>query len=110
MADAHGTEFSAAAVECLPIPPPSAGESAVQSHASAAEISAGRPAWEALAQLFSVRAVVAVGNTAHRSVLLSGQDAVKVRHPAHGGKAKFGQGLEDLLAQGIDDDGSGKSG
>jgi len=71
---------------------------------SAAEISAGRPVWKALAQLFSVRVVVAVGNAAHRSVLLSGQDAAKVRHPAHGGKVKFRQGLEILLVQGIDDD------
>lgn len=76
---------------------------------SAPEISAGLPVWTALAQLFGIRTVVAVGNAAHRSVLLCGQDAAKVRHPAHGGKVKFRQGLEVLLAQGIDDDRSGES-
>ena len=74
----------------------------------ATEISAGRESWVALAELFSIRTVVAVGNAAYRSVLLSGQDAAKVRHPAHGGKVLFRQGLEGLLAQGIDDDSSGE--
>ena len=69
-----------------------------------AEIAAGNESWVALAQLFRVRVVVAVGNAAHRSVLLSGQNAAKVRHPSHGGKVQFRQGLIDLLAGGIDDD------
>jgi len=45
--------------------------------------------------------VVAVGNVAYRSVRECGRQAAKVRHPAHGGKAKFRLGLQELLAAGI---------
>jgi len=68
---------------------------------TAAEISAGQPVWSALAELFRVQTVVAVGNVAYRSVLACGRQAAKVRHPAHGGKAKFRLGLQELLAAGI---------
>ncbi len=70
---------------------------------SAAESAAGRLHWQTLSQLFSIRSVLAVGNVAHRSIVLSGGSAPKVRHPAHGGNVKFKQGLEELLAGGIND-------
>ncbi|WP_426764171.1 uracil-DNA glycosylase [Pseudarthrobacter sp. 1G09] len=61
------------------------------------EAALGTPFWQALAELFAVRTIVAVGNVAHRSLLRSGLDAPKIRHPAHGGRAGFKGGLEQLL-------------
>ncbi len=63
---------------------------------SAAEAKLGTPFWQSLAELFGIETVVAVGNVAHRSLLRSGVDAPKVRHPAHGGKSGFRHGLEEL--------------
>jgi uracil-DNA glycosylase len=61
----------------------------------------GTPFWQALAELFGVQSVVAVGNVAHQSMLRSGVDARKIRHPAHGGRAGFKRGLEQLLEDGL---------
>jgi uracil-DNA glycosylase len=69
---------------------------------SAAEALAGRPFWQELAKLFAVKSVVAVGNVGFRSVSASGLSVPKVRHPAHGGKVKFRDGLKELLAAGMD--------
>jgi len=69
---------------------------------SAAEALAGRPFWQELAKLFAVESVVAVGNVGFRSVSASGLSVPKVRHPAHGGKVKFRDGLQELLAAGMD--------
>ncbi|MFC9770486.1 MULTISPECIES: uracil-DNA glycosylase [unclassified Pseudarthrobacter] len=63
------------------------------------EAALGTLFWQALAELFAVRTIVAVGNVAHRSLLRSGLDAPKIRHPAHGGRAGFKSGLEQLLVQ-----------
>jgi hypothetical protein len=52
-------------------------------------------------ELFGIKSVVAVGNVAHRSLLGSGVNAPKVRHPSHGGRSGFKQGLQELL-QGLD--------
>lgn len=62
-----------------------------------AETDLGAPYWQALAELFHIEIVIAVGNVAHRGLLLRGVDAPKVRHPAHGGRSRFKQGLEELL-------------
>ena len=63
------------------------------------EAALGTPFWQALAELFAVRTIVAVGNVAHRSLLRNGHDAPRIRHPAHGGRAGFKSGLEQLLLQ-----------
>jgi uracil-DNA glycosylase len=68
---------------------------------STAEAVAGQPFWLALTQLFPITSVVAVGNVAYRSILASGRTAPKVRHPAHGGKARFRLELQELLEAGI---------
>ena len=68
---------------------------------STAEIRTGLPLWQELARIFGTGNVIAVGNIGHRSVLASGRSAPKVRHPAHGGKVKFREGLRELLAAGI---------
>lgn len=64
------------------------------------EAKLGMPYWQSLVELFSIEAVVAVGNIAHRSLQASGVDAPKVRHPAHGGRSGFKRGLEELLLAG----------
>jgi hypothetical protein len=67
-----------------------------------AEAGLGTPFWQALTKLFGIDTVVAVGNVAHRSLLGSGVDAAKVRHPSHGGRSGFRRGLEELLHAGLD--------
>jgi uracil-DNA glycosylase len=68
---------------------------------TAADARAGTPFWQSLAGLFSIETVVAVGNVAHRSLLSSGMDVPKVRHPSHGGRSGFKRGLEELLSAGV---------
>ncbi|MDR6415197.1 uracil-DNA glycosylase [Pseudarthrobacter sulfonivorans] len=68
---------------------------------TAAEAGLGSPFWRLLAELFPIETVVAVGNVAHRSLVRSGLDVPKVRHPAHGGRTGFKRGLEELLAAGM---------
>jgi hypothetical protein len=65
-----------------------------------AEARLGTPFWHALAELFGIETVVAVGNVAHRALLSSGFSAPKVRHPSHGGRSGFKRGLEALLEAG----------
>ena len=67
-----------------------------------AEAGLGTPFWQALAEIFPIETVVAVGNVAHLSLLRSGVDAPKVRHPSHGGRSGFKRGLEELLHAGLD--------
>lgn len=68
---------------------------------TAAEADLGSPFWQALADIFGISTVVAVGNVAHRSLQRSGFDAPKIRHPAHGGRSGFKRGLEELLDGGM---------
>ncbi|WP_307040831.1 uracil-DNA glycosylase [Agromyces ramosus] len=56
--------------------------------------------WRALMDLFAITSVVAVGNVAHDTLVRNGIAAPRVRHPSHGGKMLFTQGLRELLAQG----------
>ena len=61
----------------------------------------GTPFWQSLTGLFGIVTVVAVGNVAHRSLLSSGIEVPKVRHPSHGGRSGFKQGLAELLEAGV---------
>lgn len=67
---------------------------------TAAEADLGTPFWQSLTEIFPIQTVVAVGNVAHRSLLRTGVDAPKVRHPAHGGRSAFKRGLQELLFAG----------
>ena len=67
---------------------------------TSAEAALGTPFWQDLTRLFPIETVVAVGNVAHQSVRRSGLDVPKIRHPAHGGRARFKEGLQELLAAG----------
>ncbi|MGF9648605.1 uracil-DNA glycosylase [Pseudarthrobacter oxydans] len=61
----------------------------------------GTEFWQTLVELFGIETVVAVGNVAHRSLSASGMDVTKVRHPSHGGRSGFKNGLEELLIGGM---------
>lgn len=65
------------------------------------EVRLGTEFWQTLVELFGIETVVAVGNVAHRSLLASGVDVPKVRHPSHGGRSGFKHGLEQLLIGGM---------
>ncbi|MDQ0799812.1 uracil-DNA glycosylase [Arthrobacter sp. SLBN-112] len=64
------------------------------------ETKLGTPFWQELAELFGISSIVAVGNVALHSLQRSGLEVPKIRHPAHGGRSGFKQGLEQLLASG----------
>jgi len=66
-----------------------------------AEAALGTPFWQALAGIFPIETVVAVGNVAHSSLRRVGLEVPKIRHPAHGGRARFKEGLQELLAAGM---------
>jgi uracil-DNA glycosylase len=66
-----------------------------------AEAARGTPFWQALTGIFPIETVLAVGNVAHQSLRRSGLDVPKIRHPAHGGRALFKQGLQELLGAGL---------
>jgi hypothetical protein len=65
---------------------------------TAAEAARGTQFWQALTEAFRIETVVAVGNVAHRSLGRAGLEVPKIRHPAHGGRAGFKLGLQELLA------------
>jgi hypothetical protein len=65
------------------------------------ETKLGTPFRQELAELFGITSIVAVGNVAQHSLQRSGLSAPKIRHPAHGGRSGFKQGLEQLLESGM---------
>jgi hypothetical protein len=65
------------------------------------ETAVGVPFWRALLEMFDIQTVVAVGNVAHRSLQRNGLMVPKIRHPAHGGRAGFKLGLQELLGAGM---------
>jgi uracil-DNA glycosylase len=56
---------------------------------------------QALAEVFGIRSVVAVGNIAQASLARSGWKVPRVRHPSHGGREQFRAGLRTLLDDGV---------
>lgn len=62
----------------------------------AAEITQGEPFLRRLLALFPVTAVVAVGNKAEAALTRWNVPFRKVRHPSHGGKRQFRQGLCEI--------------
>lgn len=65
------------------------------------ETAVGVPFWRALPEIFDIRTVVAVGNVAYRSLQRNALTVPKIRHPAHGGRAGFKLGLQELLEAGV---------
>ena len=60
---------------------------------TAGELIIGAPFLETLMELFPIETVVAIGNSAERSLTRLGIAHTKVRHPSQGGKRKFVDGL-----------------
>lgn len=60
---------------------------------SRAELAAGRESLAFLMERYPIVQVIAVGNKAFDTLSEYGINAVKVRHPAHGGKAAFAREL-----------------
>ncbi|MBX7442244.1 MULTISPECIES: uracil-DNA glycosylase [unclassified Arthrobacter] len=65
------------------------------------ETKLGTPFWQELSELFGIETLVAVGNVAQHSLKRVGLDVPKIRHPAHGGREGFKQGLQELLDSGM---------
>lgn len=85
----------------FPWHPHQAGKPQTNRTPTTKEAALGVPFWQELAELFAVETLVAVGNVAHRSLQRCGLDVPKIRHPAHGGRAGFKQGLQQLLEGGV---------
>jgi uracil-DNA glycosylase len=83
-----------------PLHPHRPGDPLSNRRPTAAEAAEWSWSWRALIDLFANTSIVAVGNVAHDTLARSGSPAPRVRHPSHGGKALFSQGLRDLLAEG----------
>ena len=81
-----------------PLHPHRPGQPLSNRKPSTAETAEWSWSWRALQELFSIRTVVAVGNVAYDSMARDGLTVPRVRHPAHGGKVLFEQGLRELLA------------
>jgi len=61
------------------------------------EIEIGRPFLLKMLEMFPVKTVIAVGNTADDTLNMQDIDHLKVRHPAQGGKNDFVAGLTEIL-------------
>jgi len=84
-----------------PLHPHGTGDPLSNRKPSVAEATEWSWSWRALMDLFAITSVVAVGNVAHEALERSGLRAPRVRHPSHGGKALFTQGLRELLEAGV---------
>lgn len=62
------------------------------------ELLIGQEFLQMLIQLFDIKTVVAVGNTAASSLKRQGIDYQKIRHPSHGGKTQFTIGIREAIA------------
>ncbi|HSW63110.1 MAG TPA: uracil-DNA glycosylase [Dissulfurispiraceae bacterium] len=58
------------------------------------ELKIGKNILEELINSFKIKKIIAVGNTAHETLLKIGINSSKVRHPANGGKNEFIKGME----------------
>ncbi len=62
----------------------------------------GAPPLQQLIALYQPRHIAAVGNIGMATLQLLGIEAVKIRHPAHGGGPAFQAGLLDLMRKTMD--------
>jgi uracil-DNA glycosylase len=65
---------------------------------SADEIRLGTRFWQAIAEIFEIEHIVAVGNVAHQSLAFENVSSRRIRHPSHGGKRAFQEGLRSILS------------
>jgi hypothetical protein len=95
-------DFLPALWSAFPLHPHRPGEPLSNRTPTAREAAEWSWSWRALRELLVIDQVVAVGNIASASLAKSGFVVPRVRHPAHGGKAKFAAGLRELLDSGLD--------
>jgi uracil-DNA glycosylase len=95
-------DFLPALWSAFPLHPHRPGEPLSNRTPTAREAAAWMWSWQAVQELLGIERVVAVGNIAATSLARLGLTVPRVRHPAHGGKAKFASGLRELLDAGID--------
>lgn len=86
----------------FPFHPHEAGDQYTNRAPTVTELEEGRGYIEALLRMFPIRSVVAVGNQAQKSLeklglVEKGYVVDKVRHPSHGGKRDFAQGLKRII-------------
>lgn len=62
-----------------------------------AELAGTRTLLQTFLDIFAVRQIIAVGNTAQLALSSLGIDAVKIRHPSHGGASEFARQLYELV-------------
>jgi uracil-DNA glycosylase len=93
-------EFLPVLWSAFPLHPHRPGEPLSNRTPTVAETMAWSWSWQALADIMAINAIVAVGNVAQASLTRSGMTVPRVRHPAHGGREEFRQGLQTLLAEG----------
>jgi hypothetical protein len=84
----------------LPFHPHRAGDLLTNRAPRVAELELGRPFLHRVLDLFDIELVVAIGNKAERTLTDLGVAHVKVRHPSHGGKWEFRQGVASLADRG----------
>lgn len=64
---------------------------------TASELIIGREFLQQLMQMFEIKTVVAVGNTAQSTLKMMKITSLKVRHPAYGGKLEFSNGIKAAM-------------
>ena len=64
---------------------------------TSSELLIGREFLQQLIQMFEIKTVVAVGNTAQATLNVMKITSLKVRHPAYGGKLEFGNGIKAAM-------------
>ncbi|MFO7321630.1 MAG: uracil-DNA glycosylase [Chloroflexota bacterium] len=81
----------------FPFHPHRPGEALTNRPPRRREVETGLPFVRDLLEMFAPERVLAVGNVAHGALASLGIDAVKIRHPAQGGKNDFVAGLRREL-------------
>ena len=97
----EGLDFLPVLWSAFPLHPHRPGDPLSNRTPTGAETAEWAGSWQALAEVFGIRSVVAVGNVAQASLSRSGWDVPRVRHPSHGGREGFRAGLRALLDEGV---------
>ena len=85
----------------FPLHPHRPGAPLTNRKPTAVETAAWAWSWQELERIFPIRSVVAVGNVGAEALARAGRTVPRVRHPAHGGRVAFANGLRSLLDDGV---------
>jgi uracil-DNA glycosylase len=84
----------------FPLHPHRPGAPLTNRRPTTTETAAWAWSWQELERIFAIDAVVAVGNVGAEALARAGRAVPRVRHPAHGGRVEFANGLRALLDAG----------